>query len=167
VFGPFHPLVASTVNELGNAAMAHDQLDDAEARFSRMVDIYKKVYGDTNFRTGIALSNLATVYVARKQYARAERIYRDVIRIHTAALSPTHVNTGIARIKLGRALLRQNRFAEAAEESLAGYEIVGKQADPLVSFLHNARTDLAAAYDSLKEPEKAARFHAELAKEKK
>ncbi|HEY7393578.1 MAG TPA: hypothetical protein VH559_01955, partial [Gemmatimonadaceae bacterium] len=62
-------------------------------------------------------------------------------------------------------LLRQSRFAEAQVESLAGYEILIKQANPAIGFIQNARRDLVAAYDSLKQPEKAARFRAELAEQ--
>ena len=77
-------------------------------------------------------------------------------------LADDHVNVGITRIKLGRALLRQRRYAEAAAESL-GYQILIKQANPGVSFLKAARTDLALAYDSLRQPDQARRFRAELA----
>jgi len=38
-----------------------------------------------------------------------------------------------------------------------------KQLDPGVSWLVNARKDLVAAYDTLGEPQKGARFRAELA----
>lgn len=37
--------------------------------------------------------------------------------------SANHIDTGVARIKLGRALRRQNRYAEAEAETRAGYEI--------------------------------------------
>lgn len=86
------------------------------------------------------------------------------LRSHSATASRAgHTNTGIGRIKLGRALLRSGRYAEAAEESFAGYEIVSRQASPGVSFLKAARRDLIAAYDSLRTPEKGARFRAEIA----
>ncbi len=163
VFGPMHPTVASTVNELGNTAVAQGNLDAAEGYFRRMVDIYKTAYGEKHYLNGIALSNLASVFVERKQYLRAEQLYREVLRLYAEVLPADHLNTGIAHIKLGRALLRQNRFAEAAAESLAGYAIVSKQASPSVSFLRAARRDLIIAYDSLKQPEKSARFRAELA----
>ena len=163
VFGPVHPRVASAVNELGTVSLQRDKLDDAEAAFRRMADIYAKVYPGGHYLTGTALSNLASVYMSRKEPAKAEPLYRQAIVIYSTAQSPEHLNTGIARIKLGRSLLRQRRFAEAAQESLAGYEIVSKQSDPAVSFLKNARKDLVAAYDSLGEPDKAARFRAELA----
>ena len=163
VFGAVHPAVASTLNELGNAAFYRNDYRAAETNFSRMVEIYRQVYGEKHHLFGIALSNLASVYVEKKQPVDAERLYRRVVAIFTAAQGPEHVNTGIARIKLGRSLLRQGRFAEAAAESLAGYEIVSKLSDSRVTYLVNARKDLVAAYDSLKHPEKAARFRAELA----
>jgi serine/threonine protein kinase/tetratricopeptide (TPR) repeat protein len=163
VFGPVHPAVASTVNELGNAAFYRKDLAFAETSFTRMVEIYREVYGEKHHLFGIALSNLASVKVEQQQPAEAERLYRRVVVIFTEAQGAEHVNTGIARIKLGRALLRQGRYAEAAAESLAGYEIVSKLSDSRVTYLVNARKDLVAAYDSLKQPEKAVRFRAELA----
>ena len=72
------------------------------------------------------------------------------------------MNTGIARIKLGRVAAAAARFAEAQVETLAGYEIMVKQANPAVTFIQNARKDLSTEYDSLKQPDKAARFVAEL-----
>jgi serine/threonine-protein kinase len=128
-----------------------------------MLDIYRVVYGDKHYLIGIATSNLAGAYYGRHQYARAEQLYRDAVRRFTEAQGGAHMNTGIARMKLGRALLRQNRFGEAQVETLAGYDIMAKQANPAVTFLQNARKDLVAEYDSLKQPEKAARFAAELA----
>jgi serine/threonine protein kinase/tetratricopeptide (TPR) repeat protein len=163
VYGPNHPSVASTVNELGNVALTLGRLDDAEAYFKRMVEIYREVYGGKHQYVGVAQSNLASVYVKREQYARAEQLYREVIKLYQEVLPPDHINMGIARIKLGRSLLRQHRYAEAATESLTGYEIVSKQASPAVSFLKAARGDLVIAYDSLHQPERAARFKAELA----
>jgi serine/threonine-protein kinase len=163
VYGPVHPAVASTLNELGNTAYARGLYDEAQARFARMVEIYKKVYGGTHYLNGIALSNLANVYSARKDYVRAEGMFRDVITIFTNAQGAGHMNTGIARIKLGRALLGERRYAEAVRESRAGYDIVAPKASPTVSYLQNARKDLVAEYDSLKQPEQAARFRTEIA----
>jgi len=120
------------------------------------------VYGEKHQLYGIALSNLGSVYFERKQFAQAEQLLRQVVAIFTAAQGPEHLNTGIARIKLGRALVQEHLYAQAAAESLAGYQIVSKLADPGVSWLKNARKDLVMAYDSLKQPEKAARFRTEL-----
>jgi serine/threonine-protein kinase len=128
-----------------------------------MVEIYRQVYGEHHYLFAIALSNLGSVYSGREEWPRAEKIYRQVIPIFTESQSATHINSGVARIKLGRTLLRQNRFAEAEAESRAGYEILVKQMDPKVSWLVNARKDLAEEYDALKQPEQAAKFRAETA----
>lgn len=166
VYGPDHPSVASTVNELGNLAVTADRLDDAEQYFTRMIAIYRKAYGEKHYLLGIAQANLGTVYMRRQDNTRAEALFRAALAVYATTLEPGHVNVGITRIKLGRTLLRQRRFAEAAAESQAGYDILSKQANPAVSFLKAARTDLVAAYDSLHQPEKAAKYKAELAESK-
>ncbi len=163
VYGPIHPAVAEALNELGNVASMRDHLDEAEARFLRAAQIYREVYGDHHYQVAIALSNVAALYYDRKDYVRAEELFRDVVRRFTEALSADNVNTAIARLKLGRTLLHQNRYQEAEVETLAAYEFLTKQTSPDTSFVHAARKDLAAEYDGLKQPEKAAKYRAELA----
>ncbi len=163
VYGPDHPRVASTVNELGAVALGADRLDEAETYFLRVIAIYRKVHGDNHYQTGIGLSNLASVYMAGKQFPRAEKLFREAIVIYSKTLPATHTNIGIARIKLGRTLLRQQRYADAVTETLGGYDILKPQMDPGVSWLKSARTDLIEAYDALKQPEQAAKFKAEQA----
>jgi serine/threonine-protein kinase len=162
VYGPVHPSVASTLNELGGMALHTEHYDEAEKLFRRMGDIYRQIYGEHHYLVALADSQLGSLYSAEKEYARAEPMFREAVRLYSETLSPDHLNTGIARIKLGRTLLRENRFTEAQVETLAGYNILIKQANPAVSFLRNARTDLAAEYDALKQPDKAAQFRAEL-----
>jgi len=48
-------------------------------------------------------------------------------------------------------------------ETLAGYENQTRQTSPSTSFVRAARQDLVADYDALNQPEKAAKFRAELA----
>jgi eukaryotic-like serine/threonine-protein kinase len=163
VYGPVHPKVASALNELGNVAVQQERYREAEARFRRIEDIYRAVYGDDHPLVALALSNRASVYMAERQYARAEPIFQDVVTRYSETLGAGHTNTAIARIKLGRVLLRQRKFAEARTESMAGYQVLVKEAASGSSFLRAARTDLAIASDSLRQPEEAARFRKELA----
>lgn len=163
VFGKVHPQVASTLNEMAGIALAREKFGEAEALSSRVLAIYRTVYGSKHQFVATGVSNLASVYMAQQRYARAEPLFREAIDIYSETQGADHLNTGIARIKLGRTVLRQGRYAEAARETLAGYQILTKQTDPAVSWLVAARKDLAAAYDSLGDPEKAAPFRAELA----
>ncbi len=163
VFGRVHPQVASTLNELGGVALARGRFDEAEALARRVLAIYRTVYGRKHAFTGVGVANLASVYLRHNQYSQAEPLFREAIGIFTETQGAEHLNTGIARIKLGRTLLRLRRYAEAVGETLAGYEILAKRTDRGVSWLVDARKDLVAAYDALGQPEKAARFRAELA----
>ena len=162
VYGPVHPRVASALGELGKVAMQQGKLDEAEADFRRQAEIYRTVYKGKHFYIGSALANLGGVYMERKQYARAERSFRDALQIYSDTLPADHLNVAIARIKLGRALIPQQRCADAEVESLAGYGILVKQTNPPASWLENARKDLVTEYGALHQPEKAARFQAEL-----
>lgn len=162
--GPNHPSVADTLNEMGNVAEMRDDLDTAEADFRRVAEIYRAVYGDHHNYVAVALSNVGAVYMDRKDYPRAERQFRDVVRRFTEALGADNVNTAIARLRLGRTLLRESRYQDAEEETLAGYDIIVKQASLSNSngFIRSARIDLAAEYTALNQPEKAAKYRAEL-----
>ena len=161
VYGPVHPRVASVLNDLGNLATKEDSTTQSIAYFQRMLSIYQQVYGEHHYLLGIATANLASAYLAAKQYTVAEPLIREAVRIFSTTLSPTDLNTGIGRIKLGRVLNREHRFAEAVRESLAGYDIVARLSDPGVSWLQGARKDLVADYDSLGQPQLAARFRVE------
>ena len=130
-------------------ALERGRFDEAEAQFRRMEKIHRAVHGDKHYLVAPAIANRASVYVDRKQYARAEPLFRDAVRRYTQTLSPDHMFTAIAAIKLGRTLLREHRYAEAEEESLAGYRILKKQTSPPVSWLRAARKDLAATYEAL------------------
>ena len=159
--GRMHPQVASTVNELGSIALQRGQYDSAAAAFRRMLEIYRAAYGARHYLIGLATANLASVYLAGGDNGAAERLFRQAIAIYRDTQGPEHLNVGIARVKLGRALLRERRFAAAVQESAEGYRVLSTQTSPTVSWLVSARTDLAAALDSLGRPEQAARFRAE------
>jgi eukaryotic-like serine/threonine-protein kinase len=163
IYGSAHPSVAEVVNELGNVASMRDDLDAAEVQFRRAADIYRAVYGDHHYLVAITLANVAGIYMDKKQYPRAEQLFRDVVRRYKETLPADNINLGIAHVKLGRTLLRQNRYEDARAETLAGYEILIKQSSPSTSFIHAARKDLAAEYESLNQPQQASRFRAELA----
>ena len=161
-FGPVHAAVADTLNELGNAASMRDDYAAAEERFQRVADIYRSIYGERHYLVAIALSNVAYVKLNRKDYAGAEVGFRDVVRRFTETLGAGNVNTGIAHIKLGRTLLREQRFADAAKQTRAGYDNLSAQTNPGISFLQAARKDLAAEYEALGESQLAQRFRLEL-----
>ncbi|MBI2688939.1 MAG: serine/threonine protein kinase [Acidobacteria bacterium] len=142
-FGPMHPQVASTLNEVGNVALLQERYAESEAAFKRVVAIYRAAYQGKHYLISIGLSNQASVYMAQKDFARAEPLLREAMVMYRQTLAPTHVNVGIGRIKLGRVLLRLKRHGEAKVETQTGFDILSKQTNPAVSWLNNARKDLA------------------------
>ena len=82
-------------------------------------------------------------------------------------LAPNHQLVGIAHVRLGHTLVLERRFADAEKELTTGYGILKSQTSPPATWLGMAQTDLVAVYDSLKQPEKAVPFRAELAQAKK
>jgi serine/threonine-protein kinase len=162
-YGASHPRVASALNDLGNVAVAQSDYDAAERHFRRIRTIYVDTYGPDHQLVALATANLGGVFMNAGDNRRAEPLFREAVQRYSAALSPAHLDVGIARIKLGRVLMRQQRYTEGLRETSAGYEIVKREAAPTVSFLRAARTDLAIMYDSLGQPDRAARFRAEQA----
>jgi len=162
IYGKVHPRVASAVNEVGRIALRQNRYDEARASFERMTAIYREVYHDRHYQIGVAMSNLAGVYQAEKQYDEAIRLMREVLKRYADVLEPDHQLVGIADIRLGRILLGAERYAEAERASLAGYEILMKQAAPPKVWLDYARADLAADYKALGRLDEAKRFEAEL-----
>ena len=142
VYGPDHPQVASTLNEIGSVALCGKRLDDAEAAYRRMLDIYRKVYGDNHYLIAVAMSNLSTVAMRRGTSQRPSDMMHEVVARFTSSLSPEHMSTGIARIKLGRTLVKQQKWSTGAAESRAGYEILVKQKAQQQVWLKMAREDL-------------------------
>jgi serine/threonine-protein kinase len=163
VYGPVHPRVASALNEYSRVKQAEGHLDEAEAGFRRMADIYKTIYHDKHYVISIALSNIAGVLQERKQYAQAEALFREAVQRYDGLLAPDHQLVGIARARLGKSIRLQGRFPEALKETLAGYEILMKQAPPSVTWVQRTASDLAAEYDSLGRPAEAAKVRADSA----
>jgi eukaryotic-like serine/threonine-protein kinase len=161
VNGPVNATVATTQNQLGILAFQGKQLDAAQSYFTQARDTWQQLFGDQYPSVAVAYSNLGSVCLEKKDLPCAEKMYRDAVT-RLDASSANSLNDTVAHLKLGRALLREDRFAEAEPESLFGYNGLVKQVGPNDRFLKVARTDLAAIYDGLHNAAKAARFRSEL-----
>ena len=128
-----------------------------------MREIYRSVFGEKDAHTAVALLRFGELSLARTQYPRAEQFFRDSVQRFSETLSPEDLRTGIARIELGGALFHEQRYQDAETQLLAGYQIVTSQGHTSTQEAADARRDLAAVYYALNQPEKAAKFRAELA----
>ena len=164
MYGPVHPRVASTLNELGLIARDQGRLDEASADFGRMADIYEKVHHGKHYVIGVALSNLADVEQRRGRPERAQELFRRVLALYREVLPEDHPLQGIARVRFGHVLLGAGQPGDAEAQSRAGYEVLLRRSDPPAIWMTMARQDLAAAYRALGRPADADRFQAELAR---
>jgi tetratricopeptide (TPR) repeat protein len=162
--GPVHPRVASALNELGRIAQQQKRLDDAEAHFRRMAQIYITVHKDKHYVIGVALSNLAGVMKDRKRYDVAANLFRDVLRRYDDELPPEHQLIGIAKVRYAEVLLLQGLAADARNEMLAGYRIIAKQSPPPPVWIARARQGLVDIYSSLNQPDSALKYREEIAR---
>ena len=159
--GKDHPYVGLALNGLGIVALRGGNLDEAEADFRRMSEIYRAAFGERDRHAAGSLLRLGQVYAARHEDAHAEQTFRDAIQLFSQVLAPDNVQTGTARIELGNLLLRERRYREAETELLAGYRIVTPGRKPLLEAAVHARRDLIAVYQALNSPQDAARMRAE------
>src|SRR5215470_9871680 len=161
VNGPVHSTVATTLNQMGLLAFNRKQYDSAKNYFTQAMETWKQLYGDQHQFVAVAYSNLGSICLDEKDYACAEKMFREAVRRLDAASSESSA-AAIAHLKLGRALLRQNRFAEAEPHTSAAYQYLVKQVSPTDSFLAASRKDLIMIYDGLHDSENASRYRSEL-----
>jgi tetratricopeptide (TPR) repeat protein len=159
--GAPNPAIAFTHNTLGKLAENRGDLATAEVEYARCVEINEQFYGQEQYNTAVAISNLADVLVRERKYRRAEQTIRPAVEALTAHPLPGNPTVGVAQLTLGESLLGQRRYREAEGPVLAAYGILVSQPS-YADRLKAARKDLVDVYESLKTPEKAARFRSEL-----
>lgn len=162
-YGAVHPYVAYSLGTLGQLAAKRDDLVVAQQYLMRSTEIDRSLYGERSRLTAASMYDLGKVYLKEGQNVQAEQTLRKAVSVLVAVAPAGDALIGLADAGWGRALLREKRYVEAEKQLAAGYAILTKQAHPPAERMREARQDLAAVYDALKEPEKAARFRAELA----
>jgi serine/threonine-protein kinase len=165
VHGPVHPAVAEVVYALGLLALHRGRYDEAIDYLVRTEEIERKTVGELNTDYAVTVLVQGAVNLVRGNYARAEELLRRAGAIYEAAARSSGnyaEGDGTGAFYMGRALLGQGKLKEAEAASLAAYEIFKKRGVFLSGLLPDVRANLAAIYDGLGEPQKAARFRAEL-----
>jgi serine/threonine protein kinase len=165
VHGPVHPAVAEVVYALGLLALHRGRYDEAIDYLVRTEEIERKTVGELHTDYAVTVLVQGAVNLVRGNYARAEELLRRADAIYAAAArsSGNHAEgDGTGQFYWGTAMLGQGKLKEAEAASLAAYEIFKRRGVFLSGLLPDVRANLAAIYDGLGEPQKAARFRAEL-----
>lgn len=110
----------------------------------------------------MALSNLADIDMAEKNYRAAEPLYEQALGGFPATRWANGVGQAHAALKLGEIRVIQNRYSEAEPPLLESLAISKKRPVVPNKPLTEALTHLATAYDGLGQPEKAKTYRQEL-----
>ena len=100
-FGPDHPAVIATLNQLGNLEKSQGRFEDARKVLERVVASRERVFGKDHPDLAGALNNLANVYRVEGKYPDAKRLYDRALAIRSAALGPDHPDVGTSYNNLG------------------------------------------------------------------
>ncbi|MEM6496187.1 MAG: tetratricopeptide repeat protein, partial [Pseudomonadota bacterium] len=106
---------------------SQDRYAAAEPLHKRGLAIREKALGPDHPNVGIALNNLAGLYLVQGRYAAAEPLYKRSLAIREKALGTDHPKVGTALNNLAALYERQGRFAAAEplyQRSLAIWEKV-------------------------------------------
>ena len=123
LFGPNHPEVALSLNNLGNALWRQRQLAEAEAAYREALAIYRRQPHRDEARLAGTLGNLGNFYAVQERFAEAESMYRDALALQRQ-LPDGESRAVLAKTlsHLGNALSKQGKLPEAEtmhRESLA------------------------------------------------
>ena len=88
-FGPDHPDVAASLNNLAELYRAMGRYADAEPLYKRSLKIDEQTYGPDHSEVATDLNNLATLYQAMGRYAEAEPLYKRSLAIREKQLGAT------------------------------------------------------------------------------
>ena len=113
---------ATLLLRIANAHFYLSHYDESEALNQRVLEIYRKIYGNRHPQVADPLINLGAIAQERGRYGDAERYYREAFEINRDYYGSSHPEVAASLRGIGKALLAQKRFDEAEkilEEVLA------------------------------------------------
>jgi len=155
-FGPEHPNMAASLNNLAGLLLATNRLAEAEPMYRRALAIDEKSFGPEHPKVAIRLNNLAELLRATNRLAEAEPMYRQALAIDEKSFGPEHPNVATGLNNLAALLQDTNRLAEAEpmfRRALAIYEKSFGPEHPNVATGLNNLASLLRAINRLAEAE--------------
>ena len=109
-FGPEHPRVATSLNNLALIYKAMGKHAAAEDFYKHALTILEKSLGADNPKVGTALYNLAQLYHSQSRYTEAEQMYKRALEIDEKILSPEHPDVALSLNNLALLYIDQGRY---------------------------------------------------------
>jgi serine/threonine protein kinase/tetratricopeptide (TPR) repeat protein len=122
-YGPNHPEVSITLNNLGNAVSDLDgRREDAEAIYQESIALLRADPAAPRKELATSLSNLAALYLKMQRWEAARDASTEALALRVVALGPAHPETASAQLALALAHNKLGEFdkAEALLRSAVG-----------------------------------------------
>ena len=148
--------LAASLSELANTQFYIGHYDTSESLNRRVIELYRKAYGDQHPLIADALINLGAIEQERGRFVQAEQLHRQALDIMRAWYGDNHPETASALTMVGRALIQQNRLDEAGvimREALAVQERVYGPVHPRVASALNELGNVQVRQDRLDDAE--------------
>lgn len=145
-FGPQHPAVATSQNNLAEFYVAQGQYEDAEVLYQHALRSMEKAFGPESPHLAVTLKNLAGLYIVRGDYASAEAAIRRAVDIEQKALGPEHPTLARSLSTLAAAYAVQGNYAAAEPLLQRALRIQEKVLGPEHPDVAQSLSTLAATY---------------------
>ena len=113
LWGPDHPEVALSLNNLAALYDDEGKYSEAEPLYKRSLAIREKVFGPDHPDVANSLNNLAFLYQHQGNDAEAELLYKRSLAIREKTLGPDHPDVATSLVNLGGVYVEQGKYAEA------------------------------------------------------
>ena len=145
-FGPEHPDLARSLNNLALLYNKQGRYAEAEALDQRALRIREKALGAEHLDVALSLNNLAMLYKAQGKYAEARPLCQRALRIWEKALGPEHPDVAIPLNNLAELYDDQGKYAEAEPLYQRALRIWEKALGPEHPHVATALNNLASLY---------------------
>jgi tetratricopeptide (TPR) repeat protein len=112
-FGPDHPEVATSLDNLAQLLKDTNRLSEAEPMMRRALKIHEQSSGQDHPEVATSLNNLALLLKATNRLSEAEPLMRRALKIYELSFGQDHPNVAICLNNLALLLSETNRLIEA------------------------------------------------------
>lgn len=165
-FGPEHPAVAASLNDLALIYLSEGRSDEAEVLFVRALTIREKIFGLEHPATATFLNNLAEVLRRARKYDDAQRLFQQALDIREKTGSE-HPDMSFSLAGMASVYGNQGKYKQAAPLLLRALAIREKFLGPAHPETIATLKLLASLYRQWGRPRDAVKYERQLKQLKK